>query len=62
MKNPLHHDEVFGNIWKELFDKKGACIPTFQHSDKLKALLVAAQKEDAKPVGLPATRCNGQAA
>jgi len=55
MKMPLHQDEVFGNIWRELFDKKGACIPTFQHSDKLKALLVAAQKEDAKPVGLPAT-------
>jgi len=32
---------------------KNAVVPNFQHSDKLKALLVAAQKEGAKPVGLP---------
>ena len=55
MKDPLHHDALFGKIWQELFDKKGAVIPNFEHSDKLKSLLVAAQKEGARPLGLPAT-------
>ena len=53
MKDPLHHDELFGKVWEELFNKKGAVVPNFQHSDKLKALLVAAQTAGAKPVGLP---------
>jgi len=54
MKDPLHHDKLFGNIWEMLFNKKKACVVNFQHSDKLKALLVAAQTEGAHPVtGLP---------
>ena len=55
MKVPLHHDELFGKIWEELFNKKKAVVVNFQHSDKLKALLVAAQKEGARPVGVPAS-------
>lgn len=47
MKDPLHHDEVFGLIWKELFDKKGALAPSLQHSDKMKALLACIQREGA---------------
>ena len=42
MKDPLHHDKLFGKVWEELFNKKGAVVPNFQHSDKLKALLVGA--------------------
>ena len=53
MKDPLHHDTLFGKVWEELFNKKGAAVPNFQHSDKLKALLVAAQAAGARPVGLP---------
>jgi hypothetical protein len=33
--------------------KKGAVVPSFQYSDKLKALLVAAQRQGACPVVLP---------
>jgi hypothetical protein len=53
MKEPLHHDELFGKVWEELFDKKKAVVLGFQYSDKLKALLVVAQKEGADPLGLP---------
>jgi hypothetical protein len=53
MKDPLHHDQLFGNIWEQLFNKKGAVVPLFQYSDKLKALLVAAQRQGACPVVLP---------
>ena len=53
MKDPLHHDELFGKVWEQLFDKKKAVVPSFQNSEKLKALLVAAQEQGAKPVGLP---------
>jgi len=53
MKDPLHHDELFGSIWNEMFDKKGAIIPCFEYSDKMKALLVAAQTNGARPLGLP---------
>jgi hypothetical protein len=52
MKDPLHHDKLFGKIWEELFNKKGAVVQSFQYSDKLKALLVAAQRENASPVSL----------
>lgn len=55
MKEPLHHDELFGKVWAEFFDKKGAVAPSFQHSDKLKALLVAAQKENAGNARTPTT-------
>ena len=54
MKDPLQHDSLFGNIWTTLFDKKGAMVANFQHSEKMKCLLVAAQKEGARPVDLPA--------
>lgn len=54
MKDALHHDELFGHVWIELFSKPKAVILTLQHSDKLKALLVAAQREGARPVGMPA--------
>jgi hypothetical protein len=53
MKEPLHHDTLFGKVWEELFNKAKAVVPNFQYSDKLKALLVAAQGEGAKPLGLP---------
>jgi len=53
MKDPLHHDTFFGKVWEELFNKKGALVPSIQHSEKLQALLLSAQKEGARPVGLP---------
>ena len=56
MKESLHYDELFGKIWEELSltTKKGAVV-NLQHSDKLKALLVAAQKEGAMPLGFQAS-------
>ena len=53
MKEPLHHDELFGSIWHELFAKEGSVVANIQNSDKLKALLVAAQREGASPLRLP---------
>jgi hypothetical protein len=55
MKEPLHHDKLFGKVWEELFDKKGAVVPRIEHSEKLKSLLVAAQKDGSTCVELPAT-------
>jgi hypothetical protein len=53
MKDPLHHDALFGEVWEELFNKKHAVIPDMQNSGKLKDLLVCAQKAGARPLGLP---------
>ena len=53
MKESLHHDAVFGEIWEELFNKRHAVVPDLQNSEKLKALLVAAQKEGHVILGLP---------
>jgi len=53
MRDPLLHDKVFGQVWEELFNKKHAVVPDLQYSDKLRNLLVAAQREGAMPLGLP---------
>ena len=54
MKDPLHHDTLFGEVWEELFDKRHAVVPDMQNSGKLKELLLHAQRDGAKPLGLPA--------
>lgn len=43
-QKPLHNDDVFGQVWDELFDKKHALVPDIQHSDKYRGLLQAAQE------------------
>ena len=44
-RDPLHHDEAFGQVWEELFNKEHSVVSDFQHSDKLKAGLTAAQHD-----------------
>ena len=43
-KKPLHMDEVFGQVWEELFDKKEALVPMVQHSGKLREMLETIQR------------------
>ena len=39
VKNPLHCDEVFGDVWEQLFDKRHALVPDIMHSKKWQSLL-----------------------
>ena len=40
----LHADDVFGAVWKELFDKKHALVPDIKYSEKYRELLQLAQE------------------
>ena len=49
----LHLDEVYGAVWKELFDKRHALVPDVMNSKKWENLFVAIQEEHVKAVALP---------
>ena len=33
VSKPLHADELFGEVWHELFDKRHALVPDIQHAE-----------------------------
>ena len=43
----LHCDELFGQVWKELFDGRNALAPDLMNSNKWHSLLVAIPKDNA---------------
>ena len=53
MKDALHHDEVFGGVWGELFDKKDAPISSIQHSSRIQSILAAIQTGNNQPLAIP---------
>ena len=44
VRNPLHIDELFGEVWKELFDKRHALVPDVMNSKKWQDLLQHIQR------------------
>ena len=44
VKDPLHYDTVFGEIWTEIFDKRHALVPDVMYSDKWQNLLQNIQR------------------
>ena len=44
VKNPLHCDEVFGDVWEQLFDKRHALVPDLTHSKTWQRLLQQIQR------------------
>ena len=49
----LHCDDVFGQVWHQLFDAKHALVPDLMHSDKWHNLLVAIQEDNARVLARP---------
>ena len=49
----LHCDDVFGEVWEELFDGRHALVPDLQNSDKWHDLLVAIQEDNVRAVAVP---------
>ena len=45
IKDPLHFDDLFGEVWKLLFDKRHALVPDVMNSKKWQDLLQHIQKE-----------------
>ena len=45
VKNSLHADACFDEVWSEIFDKKHALAPDIMHSDKWSDLLTNVQKD-----------------
>ena len=43
-KSPLHLDELFGEVWEELFNKRHALVPDIMNSDKCQSLFQEIQK------------------
>ena len=43
-KTPLHMDDMFGVVWKELFDSKDALVPMIQNSEKLREMFANIQE------------------
>ena len=39
IKDPLHHDDVFGDVWDSLFNVRHALVPDVMNSQKLQDLL-----------------------
>ena len=46
----LHTDDVFGNVWRELFDGRHALVPDLMNSKKWHDLLVAVQESNVRAV------------
>ncbi len=44
-KRPLHMDDIFGRVWKELFDSKDALVPMIQNSGKLREIFESIQRD-----------------
>ena len=49
----LHTDDVFGEVWHELFDGRHALVPDLMNSKKWHGLLVAVQESYVRAVALP---------
>ena len=49
----LHCDDVFGEVWDELFDARHALVPDLKNSDKWQNLLVAIQEDNKRAVAVP---------
>ena len=50
----LHCDDVFGEVWHELFDARHALVPDLKNSDKWNNLLVAIQEDNnVRTVAVP---------
>jgi hypothetical protein len=49
----LHQDDVFGEVWHELFDARHALVPDLMNSPKWHDLLVAIQEENIRAVAMP---------
>ncbi len=45
IKEPIHNDEVFGDVWHQLFDKRHALVPDVMNSKKWQDLLQHIQRE-----------------
>ena len=51
IKDPLHHDDVFGDVWESLFNVRHALVPDVMNSQRWQALLQQIQKEVLRIVG-----------
>eukprot|EP00959_Pyramimonas_sp_CCMP1952_P012622 266560-Pyramimonas_sp.AAC.1 len=49
----MHCDDVFGQVWKELFDDRHALVPDLMNSTKWHNLLVAIQEDNVHAVAVP---------
>ena len=49
----LHCDDLFGQVWDELFDGRHALVPDLKNSDKWHNLLVAIQEDNVRAVAVP---------
>ena len=52
-RNPLHCDDLFGEIWEELANKRHALLPDIQNSEKLQGWLEHIQRTWRSCVRLP---------
>ena len=55
VKQSLHSEALFNEVWNELLDARHALAPDIVNSDKWQNLLSTIQKDLAKPVARPAT-------
>ena len=46
IKAPIHNDEVFGEVWHQLFDKRHALVPDVMNSKKWQDLLQRIRSTD----------------
>ena len=46
----LHCDDVFGEVWRELFDNQHALAPDIMNSDKWHDLFVKVQEDNIEPL------------
>ena len=49
----LHCDDLFGEVWRELFDGRHALVPDLMNSSKWHNLLVAIQEDNIAAVAMP---------
>ena len=49
----LHCDDVFGQVWRDLFDSRHALVPDLMNSSKWHNLLVAIQEDNIQAVASP---------
>ena len=49
----LHSDDLFGEVWHELFDGRHALVPDLMNSKKWHNLLVAIQEDNIATVAIP---------
>ncbi|CAK0797503.1 unnamed protein product, partial [Prorocentrum cordatum] len=49
----MHCDDVFGQVWNELFNDRHALVPDLMNSSKWRNLLVAIQEDNVHAVAVP---------